>query len=86
MVIAVVGPFLHRGVQEVGTLRLDGALLRGGGLHLFFYGGGSPAAGVHDPKVVLVHADPKQAVFTPVGSPAVTPNPVPAQHSHSVRK
>ncbi|KAA6426446.1 MAG: hypothetical protein FRX49_03557 [Trebouxia sp. A1-2] len=54
--------------------------LRGGGLHLFFYSGGSPAAGVHDPKVVLVHADPEQAVFSPVGSPAVTPNPVPAHN------
>ena len=77
MVVAVVGALLHCCVQGECAQGLDGALLEGGGFHLFFYSRGCPAAGVHDPQVVVVHADSEQAILTPVGAPAVAPNPVP---------
>lgn len=59
MVIAVVSALLHRCVQGECPQGLNGALLRGGGLYLLFYSRGGPAAAVHDPQVVVVHADPK---------------------------
>ena len=77
MMVAVVGALLYRSVQGEGALSLQGAVLRGGGLYLLFHCGGGPATVVHDPQIVVVHADPKQAILAPIGAPAVAPNPVP---------
>ena len=35
-----------------------------------------PNAGSLDAQVVLVHLDPEEPVFAPIGSPAVAPDPV----------